>query len=196
MVAFNLNWIHFDAQVCRHFVHAIRRHWLSGLIFTLMHLPLTLSLLLASSAMSRLVIGTMPNPSVPSSAITELHARADSPESASAIPAGIYYFFGSGVGLSVICMAIIGMMHRSLDTCERRGVLRLSRANLLSARFAMGLLMALLPFAHNQLTPLSMLGIYVAITAALIIEEAFARVEKTDTEGGEQTETRDESTQT
>jgi hypothetical protein len=200
MVAFNLNWIYFDSEACRNFIHAIRRHWLTGLIFTMMHLPLALSLLLASAAMNRLVTGGVAESSSslsPAGSSAEIQAGADSPESGQLgpLPPGIYYFFGTGVGLSVICMAIIGMMHRNLDNCKPRGVLRLSRSFVIGTRCALGLLMVLLPIAHERLTPLSMLGIYVAITAALIMEETFARIEKVDKEDQEEedsTPTQDE----
>jgi hypothetical protein len=189
-----LNWIYFDSEACRKFVHAIRRHWFTGFMFTMMHLPLTLSLLLASAAMNRLVVGVTELPASSSSA--EVHTRAEStgPSSeagataigGSTIPIGIYYFFGTGVGLSIICMAIIGSLHRSLDNCKSRGVLGLSRAFIIGTRLVMGLVMVFLPIAHEKLTPLSMLGIYVALTAALIMEETFSRVERIDRESNDE----------
>jgi hypothetical protein len=138
----------------------------------MMHLPLSLSLLLASAAMNRLV-GEVVEPATPSSDVV------------STIPTGIYYFFGTGVGLSIIFMAIIGIMHRNLDTCTPRGVLGLSRSFVIGTRFVIGLLMVLLPIAHDRLTPLSMLGLYVALTAVLIMEETFSRVERVERENND-----------
>lgn len=82
-------------------------------------------------------------------------------------------------------MAIIGIMHRNLDTCTPRGVLGLSRSFVIGTRFVMGLLMVLLPIAHERLTPLSMLGLYVALTAVLIMEETFSRVERVERENND-----------
>jgi len=76
-------------------------------------------------------------------------------------------------------------MHRNLDTCTPRGVLGLSRSFVIGTRFVMGLLMVLLPIAHERLTPLSMLGLYVALTAVLIMEETFSRVERVERENND-----------
>src|SRR5262245_54044888 len=125
MIAFNLNWIYFDSEACRKFVHALRRHWFTGFAFTVLHLPLTLALLLSVAAMNRLVIGGTLSGVAGSAGEDALHVRT---EETSTVPAGIYYFFGVGIGTSVICMATIGLMHKSIDSCKRRGVLRLSRS--------------------------------------------------------------------
>jgi len=45
--------------------------------------------------------------------------------------------------------------------------------------------MVLLPIAHERLTPLSMLGLYVALTAVLIMEETFSRVERVERENND-----------
>jgi low temperature requirement protein LtrA len=181
MIAFNLNWIYFDSEACRKFVHALRRHWLTAFAFTILHLPLSLALLLSGAAMNRLVIsGTADGAG--SVGETALYARA---EEASTVPAGIYYFFGVGIGTSVICMATIGLLHKSMDSCKRRGILKLSRPFVIGTRYAMGVLMILLPVGHDHLTPLAVLGIYVGITAFLIAEETFSRLERSDREEDE-----------
>jgi hypothetical protein len=90
---------------------------------------------------------------------------------------GIYWFFGAGIGISVIVMATIGLLHRSLDK-RSGGILRLSRPLVISTRYMMGILMALLPLAHRKLGPTTFLALYVAITAFLIIEETFSRLER------------------
>jgi hypothetical protein len=168
MIAFNLNWIYFDSEACRSFVHALRRHWLTGLLFTALHLPLSLSLLLASAAMNRLVVVDEP----PSSEATIPVTAEDG------VAPGIYWFFGVGVGLSVICMATIGLLHRSLDEGRHCGVLRISRPVVIGTRYATGTVMILLPLARQKLGPTNFLAAYVALTAFLIIEETFSRLER------------------
>lgn len=163
MIAFNLNWMYFGSQACKHFVHAIRRHWFTGFLFTTLHLPLCMALLLASSAINRLVI-------------------SDSLDSE--LGGGLKWFFGAGLGASMWTMATLGVLHKNLDDEEgltehnvskiRRTI---SRRVVLGARYAAGLVMILVPLAKD-LSSISFLAIYVGITAFLIIEETVARIEK------------------
>lgn len=161
MIAFNLNWIYFGSQACKHFIHAIRRHWFSGFLFTTLHLPLCMSLLLASSAINRLV----------TSATLE-----------SELGGGLKWFFGAGLGASVWTMATIGVLHKNLDDAEgltERTTTRrtISRRFVLGIRYLAGLVMILVPIA-DDLNSVQFLAIYVGITAFLIIEEIIARIEK------------------
>ncbi|KAJ7747949.1 hypothetical protein DFH07DRAFT_574338 [Mycena maculata] len=164
MIAFNLNWMYFDSQACKHFIHAIRRHWFAGFLFTTLHLPLCMALLLASSAINRLVI-------------------SDSIQSDAG--GGLKWFFGAGLGISVWLMATLGVLHKNLDDEEgltehkpskkiRRTI---NRKVVLSTRYVAGLVMTLVPLV-NDVSSVGLLGIYVGITAFLIIEETFARIEK------------------
>lgn len=87
------------------------------------------------------------------------------------------WFFGVGLGVSVIIMATIGLLHKLLE--ERKGSIRLRRRIILATRFAAGILMILLPLAREEIsTTLRYMGIYVGILAFLILEEMFTRLEK------------------
>ncbi|KAJ7481610.1 hypothetical protein FB451DRAFT_1394255 [Mycena latifolia] len=163
MIAFNLNWMYFGSHACQHFIHAIRRHWFTGFVFTAFHLPLCMSLLLASSAINRLV----------TSASTE-----------SELGGGLKWFFGAGLGVAIWTMATIGIVHKSLDDVEgyterQTGKIhrRISRRVVLGLRYLAGLAMMLVPLAKD-LTSVQFLGIYVGITAFLIFEETIAQIEK------------------
>ena len=171
MIAFNLNWMYFDSQACKHFVHALRRHWFTSYLFTLLHLPLCMSLLLASSAMNHLVI---------------------SPSPSSGSGGGIKWFFGAGLGISVCVMATIGVLHKSLDEeilakrCPNTASMikrkrMFNRRAVLTTRYVAGVTMVLLPLAQDM-DSIKYLGIYVAITAFLIIEETVARIERREWE--------------
>jgi hypothetical protein len=156
----------------KHFVHALRRHWITSFLFTTLHVPLCMSLLLASSAMNRLVISSTPD---------------------SESGGGLKWFFGGGLGVSVCTMATIGVLHKNMDhevpgTRGNSGLasmLRLrrvfSRRVVLATRYAAGIAMALVPLAKN-LSSIGYLGIYVGITAFLIIEETLARIERREWE--------------
>ncbi|KAF7292874.1 hypothetical protein MIND_01186400 [Mycena indigotica] len=183
MLAFNLNWLYFDSALTKHFVHAIRRHWISGYFFTFLHLPLCMSLLLASAAVSTLI---------KSNHIDSEHGG------------GLKWFFGAGLGVSMCTMATIGTLHRNLDEQELnrarpqdedpptqrrwkhtppRNIPRttISRKLVILFRYLAGIAMCLLPLA-DHLSSMQFLCIYVGITALLIVEETIARVEKREKE--------------
>lgn len=88
---------------------------------------------------------------------------------------GIKYYFGSGVGIAVLCMGTIGLLHKRLDDvattpcADASSVLmrkKRKRFFVLSTRFIMGLLMTLLPLAHDHYDSLQMLGIYTGTLAS------------------------------
>ncbi|KAJ7216594.1 hypothetical protein GGX14DRAFT_696352 [Mycena pura] len=175
MIAFNFNWMYFGSPASKHFVHAIRRHWFAGFLFTNLHLPLCMSLLLASSAINRLV----------TSALIETEPGGG----------GLKWFFGAGLGVSLLVMASIGVLHRNLDTLD--GITArehqqqtnkvplprttVSRRVVLGTRYVAGLAMILVPLAEG-LTSIQFLSVYVGITVFLIVEETFARIERRDLE--------------
>jgi low temperature requirement protein LtrA len=167
MIAFNLNWMYFGSQACKHFVHAIRRHWMTGFMFTALHLPLCMSLLLASSAINRLI----------TSASVE-----------SELGGGLKWFFGAGLGASVWTMATLGVLHKNLD--DDAGLIErspgknrrtISRRLVLGTRYLAGLAMILIPLVKDM-SSVKFLAVYVGITAFLILEETISRIERRDIE--------------
>lgn len=179
MIAFNLNWMYFDSQACKHFVHALRRHWVTSFLFTLLHLPLCMALLLASAAMNRLVASPSP--------ITDSGG-------------GLVWFFGAGLGISVITMASIGVLHKSIDDgipgappeANASVIVRrtFSRRVVLATRYAAGVAMVFVPLAKS-LSSIELLAIYVGITAFLIIEETVGRIERHEWELEDREEARE-----
>jgi hypothetical protein len=121
-----------------------------------------MSLLLASSAMNRLVVFPKPD---------------------SEFGGGIKWFFGSGLGVSLCTMATIGVLHKNLDdeiTGARTKLLvrrMFSRRVVIATRYAAGVAMILVPLAKD-LSSIGYLATYVGITAFLIIEETLARIER------------------
>lgn len=89
-------------------------------------------------------------------------------------------------------MATIGVLHKNLDdeilakrdpdTANMIKMKRVfSRRVVLTTRYAAGVTMVLLPLAKDM-DSIKYLGIYVAITAFLIIEETVARIERREWE--------------
>lgn len=148
LIAFNFCWLYFDAECSHRFIHALRRHWFSGLTFTNLHIPLCASLILASAAMSRMT----------------QHEDLVTP--------AIRWYFGGGLGCAMLSMAAIGFTHREL---EPTGTTRLGRRVQLAFRLAVGVILACLPLAES-LTPLEMLGTCAGLTAFLVVEEVYGKL--------------------
>jgi hypothetical protein len=169
-LAFNLNWIYFS-QASKHFVHAIRRHWFLGFVFSFLHLPLCMALLLASSAVNRFVTSE------------SIHREDEH-------GGGLKWYVGGGLGASICIMATVGFLHKNLDDQERLGQLEkayginrirrtIGRKVVLSIRYAAGIAMILVPLV-DDLNSTEFLAIYVGITTFLVIEETIARIERRD----------------
>lgn len=56
ITAYIVNWAYFTSSLSRRSVHALRRHWFTGLSFSLLHFPLSAALLLASAALAQIVV--------------------------------------------------------------------------------------------------------------------------------------------
>jgi len=104
-----------------------------------------------------------------SSAINQLVVNAD-------VEVGLKFFFGTGVGISILCMCIVGVVHKSLE--ETRSALRMSRYHILTTRALAALALVFLPFAHDRLNSIQFLAVYVGVTGFLIAEEIVARLER------------------
>ncbi|KAG8841408.1 hypothetical protein FRC20_005053, partial [Serendipita sp. 405] len=148
MIAFNLCWLYFDAECSRKFLHAIRRHWFSGLTFTTLHFPLCASLILVSAAMSQMT------------------QHSDDVSSA------LRWYFGGGLGCAMLCLAALGLTHRGLDPS---GMTRLSRSIQLGFRLIAGVVMTCLPLAKH-LKSLHLMGICAGVTSFLVIEETYGKI--------------------
>jgi len=149
ILAFNLCWLYFDAECSRRFLHAIRRHWFSGLTFTNLHFPLCASLVVVSAAMSRMT---------------------QDPDNVSQ---ALRWYFGGGLGCAMISMAALGMTHRSLDPS---GSTKLGREVQLGFRIAAGIALTCLPLSN--LGSLQLLGVAAGITAFLVITETYGKLQR------------------
>ncbi|PVG04111.1 hypothetical protein CPB86DRAFT_778353 [Serendipita vermifera] len=152
MIAFNFCWLYFDSECSRRFVHALRRHWFTGVSFTALHFPLCSALIIASAAISQMTKNGNEQLSM------ELR-----------------WYFGGGLGCAMIVMATIGLLHRGLDPA---GTTRLSRVSQvqLGMRMAVGITMVCLPLAKN-LNSLDMMGVCAGLTSLLVIEETYGKLQ-------------------
>ncbi|CCO36216.1 hypothetical protein RSOLAG1IB_08478 [Rhizoctonia solani AG-1 IB] len=149
IIAFNFCWLYFDAECSHTFVHAMRRHWFTSITFTNLHFPLCASLILVSAATSRMTQHT------------------------EEVTSAIRWYFGGGLGVALISMALIGATHRGMDPT---GTSRLGRFTQLGFRVAVGIVMILLPL--SDLSPLNLLGTSAGLTSFLVVEETYGKLRR------------------
>ncbi|KAG8711188.1 hypothetical protein FRC11_003430 [Ceratobasidium sp. 423] len=149
IIAFNFCWLYFDAECSHNFVHAMRRHWFTSITFTNLHFPLCASLILVSAATSRMTQHT------------------------EQVTSAIRWYFGGGLGVALISMALIGATHRGLDPT---GTSRLGRFTQLGFRIAVGAIMICLPL--SDLSPLNLLGTSAGLTSFLVVEETYGKLRR------------------
>ncbi|KAG8748183.1 hypothetical protein FRC12_013902 [Ceratobasidium sp. 428] len=150
IIAFNFCWLYFDAECSHTFIHAMRRHWFTSITFTNLHFPLCAALILVSAAMSRMT----------------QHPDEVTP--------AIRWYFSGGLGVALVCLALIGATHRGLDPT---GTSRLGRHTQIAFRVAVGVIIICLPLAKS-LSPLNMLGASAGLTGFLVVEETYGKLRR------------------
>lgn len=161
---FIFNWLYFEIDSSNLTKHAIRRHKLSAFAWSMAHLPFIMSFVLAGGAMARLVVAhDCPDTEVEH--LSELYQERSEGE----IPAGIRWFYCAGFGVALAMMGVISIshVHRDIDG------LRLTKKHRLVGRFAIAIIMILLPLAEH-LTSVELLGVVTALLVALLVLELWA----------------------
>ncbi|SCV74436.1 BQ2448_8075 [Microbotryum intermedium] len=146
-VAFIVNAVYFDAALSKKFLHAIRRHWFTNVVWDITHWPLCTGLILASAALAKLVQNEE-------------------------VSQGIRWQYGGGMGVALLCITVLGILHQSLDPA---GASRVNAAFRASVRLVVAIIFALLPLIKS-IKDLAFLGIYVGIASAMVIFEVWAKL--------------------
>src|ERR1700758_1627821 len=60
LIAFCLEWIYFDVDASRNYLHALRRNIFSGILFTGIHLPLHCSIVASTSSITSFLFYCFP----------------------------------------------------------------------------------------------------------------------------------------
>ncbi|KAK4699824.1 hypothetical protein P7C70_g6432, partial [Phenoliferia sp. Uapishka_3] len=145
-IAYFLNWIYADNDASRTFLHAIRRHWLTSITWGHLHFPLTAALILASAALPSLVGESHPGQR-------------------------IRWYFGGGLGTTLLSLALLGFCHKSLDA---DGSALISHHYRLIARLVVGVIFATIPLAKS-LSSTALLAIYAGTLFALVLAETIGK---------------------
>ncbi|KAH8820490.1 bacterial low temperature requirement A protein-domain-containing protein [Xylogone sp. PMI_703] len=159
--AFCFNWLYFELDGDDIFTHAIRRSIVSATAWGSIHLPFTMSFVLASAALSKLVLQTDCG-----NANTEDLSEVSQAKSEPEISIGLRWFYCTGLGIALACMAIISMCHVHKD----RGGYRLKKRFRLANRLAVSAILCCLPTAH-RLNSLELIGVVTCLLVWVLVLE-------------------------
>jgi low temperature requirement protein LtrA len=151
--AFAVNTIYFEMDSFNLYTHAIRRHnWFYILIWKTTHIPFIMSFVISAAALARLVLAHDCS-HCPVSALAESYAVRSQP----AVSAGQRWFYCAGLGIAIICTAIIASTHHYRRPngswfFQHRKNLRLV------LRASVGVVIVFLPLAGERLDSLRLIG--------------------------------------
>ncbi|PWN32443.1 uncharacterized protein FA14DRAFT_111934, partial [Meira miltonrushii] len=146
-IAFLLMWIYFDVDSSRTYVHGLKRHWFTSITYTNLHFPLCASLVLMSSTLVTM-IG---------------EARVDK---------AYLWFFAGSIGTAMLCMGVLGMLHKSLD---RWGSSLIPKSARIGLRFLLAAVFYVMPLIRHW-TSSEYLGIHAALLAFAVAFETFGKL--------------------
>ncbi|PWN32444.1 uncharacterized protein FA14DRAFT_181133 [Meira miltonrushii] len=146
-IAFMLMWLYFDVDSSRTFVHGLRRNWFTSITYTHLHFPLCASLILMSSTLS-----------------TMIHEEA--------VDQNFLWFFSASISIAMLCMAILGTLHKSLD---RWGSSIVPKSARIASRFIIAAIFGVMPLLHHW-TSAEFLGVHAIILGAAVAFETFGKI--------------------
>lgn len=139
-------WIYYDADGSRVYQHALRRNSFTSITFGHIHYPLTASLVLMASSLSSLI-------------------------SHDEIQGGYVWYFGGSLSCIMVCLGLIGCMHRNLDVHGSTLVPRWMR---ILFRFLAAVEFGLLPLKRDW-SSLDLMGI---VAGSLVVMVSFETIGK------------------
>jgi hypothetical protein len=128
------------------------------MVWLYMHLPFTMSFILASGALARLVIAHDCADADPSQL-----AAAYAAESDAEISSGLRWYYSAGLGVALACMGGIAISHDHKTIPGQR----LQKRHRLAVRFAVAIVLILLPLA-GDLNSLDLVGLTTALVAFVL----------------------------
>ncbi|KAL2351242.1 bacterial low temperature requirement A protein-domain-containing protein [Cryomyces antarcticus] len=163
--AFAFNWMYFEVDSFNLHTHAIRRHFVSSLLWLTVHLPFIMSYVLAGAALSKLVLAHDCADADPET-LSEAYVARSAPD----ISPGQRWFYCAGLAIALACMGLISLSHVHKQIPGQR----IRKAHRLALRFAVALAILLLALA-----PLNSLHLIATTTALVALVTAFDLVGST-----------------
>jgi len=195
-------WIYFDIDASRKFIHAIRRSALTGLMWNLLHIPLHIALVVGGTSISLLMSVIKQNENHASSdegiegvalppleTYSSLQTASISPKFTTLASSGsshidvsaARWFFSSGFGVAMLVMTAIGLLHKSLD---KDSTVTIPARFRLALRAIIGLVMVIVPVM--ELDALDTILVVAALSVVITVVESYGRMERfSDKAGGD-----------
>ena len=141
-------WIYYDADGSRVFQHALRRNSFTSITFSHIHYPLTAALVLMAAALSSLI-------------------------SNETIKGGYVWYFCGSASCVLVCLGLIGCMHRNLDVHGSTLVPRWARS--IGLRFVLAVGLACLPLKEDW-DSLSLMSVVTGSLLFLVLFETIGKI--------------------
>ncbi|KAF3032376.1 hypothetical protein E8E12_001949 [Didymella heteroderae] len=158
--AFTFNWIYFEIDSFNLHTHAIRRHVWTAMAWFCIHVPFIMSFVLSAGALAVLVRAhDCPDADVDSLYETFVSRSEDH------ISEGLVWYYCGGLGVSLVCLAIIAWTHTHRKIPNQR-----IRKNFrLLFRIAIAIIIICLPLAH--LNSLELVASTTGLVACVLVLE-------------------------
>ncbi|CAJ0899842.1 6072_t:CDS:10 [Entrophospora sp. SA101] len=182
LISYNLHWIYFDVDASRQYLHALRRHVFTGVLFGMVHFPLNMSLIAFGSSLGKIVMfmdfnGAQDIP-MPPSYEDHLLSYEISPSPATettttehSFPIQQQWLLCGSLALAFYCLAFIGCLHKGLDTVS---CTRIPKRVRIGFRCIVGTIFVFLPLAH--LDTLNLTFTLAMLSFAQVMLETYGRL--------------------
>jgi hypothetical protein len=162
--AFCFNWIYFEIDAYGVHVHAIRRHWLSATMWVTVHLPFIMAYILAASTLTTLVLAHDSNDAHESWLGSHYADR-----SVAELEPAMRWFYCGGIGVALICMAVISLCH----THKKLKDGRLRKQPRLIIRCVLAIIIIVLPTAGDRLSSLDLVALTFGLTLLTLMIDLY-----------------------
>lgn len=161
--AFCFNWLYFEIDSWNLHTHAIRRHYVSSMVWMTAHLPFIMGYILAAASLSRLVLATDCH-----DANADDLTQAYISNSQGEVPTGLRWFYCGGLGTALICMTIISLCHIHKEFDGQR----LSKRYRLPVRVSVAIILFFLPLAKT-LNSLQLVSTTTGLVALVLMVDVY-----------------------
>ncbi|MCJ1280498.1 hypothetical protein MMC21_008327 [Puttea exsequens] len=163
--AFCFNWLYFEIDAWNLHTHAIRRHFLSALMWNTAHLPFIMGYVIAGAALSRLVLATDCRDANPED-LTEVYASRAEHE----VSSGLRWFYCGGLGVALFSMGLISICHEHKVFDGQR----IGKRFRLPLRFAVSIILICLPLVES-LSSLQLISITTGMVALVLMVDVYGQ---------------------
>ncbi|KAF2203314.1 hypothetical protein GQ43DRAFT_479183 [Delitschia confertaspora ATCC 74209] len=162
--AFSFNWLYFEIDSFNLHTHAIRRHFISAIIWFAIHIPFIMSFVLSGATLNKLVLAH----DGPDSSVHDLF-ETYATRSEEHISSGQRWFYCVGLGLSLASMGIISTTHVYKIIPNQR----VGKNKRIAFRYLAALIIILLPLAEDRLNSLELIATTCGIVLCVLFLELY-----------------------